>query len=125
LLVAEIESLLGAHDQAGSFIEGLPDVTTTSARDEQGPDKMIGRLVGAYELVREIGRGGMGSVYLASRADEQFRKLVAVKLIKADLDNESITRRFRNERQILASLDHPNIARLLDGGSTEDVLHTL
>ena len=120
LLVAEIESLLGAHDQAGSFIEGLPDVSTSASRDEQGPDKMIGRLVGAYELVREIGRGGMGSVYLATRADEQFRKLVAVKLIKADLDNESITRRFRNERQILASLDHPNIGRLLDGGATED-----
>jgi eukaryotic-like serine/threonine-protein kinase len=120
LLVAEIESLLGAHDQAGPFIEGLPDVTTTSAHDNEGPDKMIGRLLGAYELVREIGRGGMGSVYLATRADEQFRKLVAVKLIKADLDNESITRRFRNERQILASLDHPNIARLLDGGTTEE-----
>src|SRR5882724_3156943 len=82
LLVAEVESLLGAHEQAGSFIEGLPDVTTTSGRDSQVSDKMIGRLVGAYELVQEIGRGGMGSVYLATRADQQFRKLVAVKLIK-------------------------------------------
>src|SRR5437773_7285872 len=79
LLVAEIESLLGAHDQAGPFIEGLPGVTTT---DNQGPDKMIGRLVGAYELVREIGRGGMGEVYLAERADGQYRKKVAIKLIK-------------------------------------------
>lgn len=118
-LALEIEALLSAHDQASSFIEGLPDNTITSAPDNLAPDKMIGRPVGAYELVRELGRGGMGAVYLASRADDQFRKLVAVKLINAAFDNESITRRFRNERQILASLDHPNIARLLDGGSTE------
>lgn len=120
LLIAEVVSLLGAHDQAGLFIEGLPEVNITSAGDSQAPDMMIGRLVGAYELVREIGRGGMGSVYLASRADDQFRKLVAVKLINTNFDNESITRRFRNERQILASLDHQNIARLLDGGTTEE-----
>ena len=64
----------------------------------------------------------MGAVYLASRADEQFLKIVALKLIKTGFDHESIIRRFRNERQILASLDHPNIARLLDGGVTTDGL---
>ena len=120
-LASEIESLLGAHDQAGSFIEGLPDESTVTL-DLQPPDTIIGRRIGAYEVIREIGRGGMGAVYLASRADEQFRKLVAIKLIKTGFDHESIIRRFRNERQILASLDHPNIARLLDGGVTTDGL---
>ena len=117
-LVSEIESLLVAHDKAGSFIEGLADSTAAAALEDR--DRMIGRLVGAYELVRELGRGGMGSVYLATRADDEFRKLVAVKLINAEVNNKSIIRRFRNERQILAALDHPNIARLLDGGTTED-----
>jgi len=118
-LVAEIESLLGAYDQAGSFIEDLPEQTAATESDCD-IDRMIGRKIGAYELVRELGRGGMGSVYLASRADDEFRKFVAVKLINSNLDNESINRRFRNERQILASLEHPNIARLLDGGTTEE-----
>ncbi|HET8675622.1 MAG TPA: protein kinase [Blastocatellia bacterium] len=121
-LALEIESLLGAHDQAGSFIEGLPNESTTLTLDAQPPDTIIGRRIGAYEVIQEIGRGGMGAVYLASRADEQFHKLVAIKLIKTGFDHESIIRRFRNERQILASLDHPNIARLLDGGVATDGL---
>lgn len=74
LLAAEIESLLSAHDQAGSFIESLPEETKALPGDDT-PDKMIGLRIGAYELVRVIGRGGMGSVYLASRADEQFAGL--------------------------------------------------
>ena len=81
---------------------------------------MIGRRVGAYELKREIGRGGMGAVYLAVRADSAFQKSVAIKLVKRGMDTDFILRRFRNERQILASLDHPNIGRLLDGGTTDD-----
>jgi eukaryotic-like serine/threonine-protein kinase len=118
-LISEIQSLLGAYDQAGSFIEDLPRPTAAPETDHD-IDRMIGRKIGAYELVLELGRGGMGSVYLASRADDEFRKFVAVKLINSNSDNESINRRFRNERQILASLEHPNIARLLDGGTTED-----
>jgi serine/threonine protein kinase len=73
-------------------------------------------------LLREIGRGGMGAVYLAERADGQFDKRVAIKLIKRGMDTEAIVRRFHYERQILASLNHPNIARLFDGGTTEDGL---
>lgn len=118
ILIAEIESLLRAYDEAGSFIEDSPQ--HAAPENDRDIDRMIGRKIGAYELVRELGRGGMGSVYLASRADDEFRKLVAVKLINSNFDNESIIRRFRNERQILASLEHPNIARLLDGGTTED-----
>ncbi|MCA1585767.1 MAG: protein kinase [Acidobacteria bacterium] len=70
--------------------------------------------------MREIGRGGMGAVYLASRADEAFERRVALKILKRGMDTDNIVRRFRNERQILAGLDHPNIAVLLDGGTTSD-----
>ena len=78
--------------------------------------------IGNYHIVREIGRGGMGAVYLAQRADEQYEKLVAIKLIKRGMDTDSVLRHFRNERQILANFDHPNIARLFDGGTSEDGL---
>ncbi|MCA1558022.1 MAG: protein kinase, partial [Acidobacteria bacterium] len=81
-------------------------------------DPMIGSRIGAYQIEREIGRGGMGAVYLAERADNAFRKRVAIKLVKRGMDTDYILRRFRHERQILAALDHPNIARLLDGGAT-------
>jgi tetratricopeptide (TPR) repeat protein/tRNA A-37 threonylcarbamoyl transferase component Bud32 len=72
--------------------------------------------VGPWRMVRELGHGGMGTVYLAERDDEQFRKQVAVKILRRGIAGEDLTRRFRHERQILASLDHPNIARMLDGG---------
>ena len=85
-------------------------------------DPLINRRLGAYRLVREIGRGGMGAVYLGVRADNEFQKRVAVKLVKRGMDTDFILRRFRRERQILASLDHPYIARLLDGGTTDDGL---
>lgn len=89
--------------------------------DPTAPGK-IGRRLGAYELVRELGRGGMGAVWLARRADQQFEKLVAIKLLKRGTDTDEVLRRFHAERQILARLDHPNIARLLDAGLTEDGL---
>lgn len=81
-----------------------------------------GRRLGAYELVRELGRGGMGTVWLAKRADQQFEKVVAIKLLKRGTDTDEVLRRFHAERRILARLDHPNIARLLDGGTTHDGL---
>src|SRR5215831_6663590 len=79
-----------------------------------------GKELRGYRLIREIGHGGMGSVYLAERADGAYAKQVAVKLVRAGQDNAEIAARFQREREILASLDHPNIARLIDGGSTED-----
>src|SRR5213076_174431 len=79
-------------------------------------------LVGPYRIVRELGRGGMGAVCLAERADQQYQKRVAIKLIKRGMDTDTVLRHFRNERQILASFDHPNIARLFDGGTTKDGL---
>jgi eukaryotic-like serine/threonine-protein kinase len=77
---------------------------------------------GPYKLVREIGRGGMGTVYLGERDDEQYSIDVAVKLVTPGMDTAFVLQRFRRERQILASFDHPHIARLLDGGTTEDGL---
>lgn len=89
-------------------------------------DPNIGRLLGPYQLVRRVGEGGMGSVYAAKRADHQYEKLVAIKILKPNFlssePSETSVRRFRTERQALAGLEHPNIARLLDGGSTEDGL---
>ena len=78
--------------------------------------------VGPYRLIREIGHGGMGTVYLGVRDDDAFQKRVAIKVLKRGMDTEAIVRRFRHERQILAGLEHPNIAGLLDGGTTPDGL---
>ena len=85
-----------------------------------GPPSGVGDRVGAYELLSELGQGGMGMVYLARRADDQFQKKVAIKLIRPGMASEFSLQRFRSERQISASLEHPNIARLLDGGATPD-----
>ena len=83
-------------------------------------DQIDGRRIGVYILVREIGRGGMGAVYQAVRADGEFQQCVAIKLIKRGMDSDAILLRFRQERHILARLDHPAIARLLDGGTTPE-----
>ncbi len=82
----------------------------------------IGRRVGPYRIQKLLGRGGMGAVFLAIRDDDQFRKSVALKLLRFDTGDPAVLARFRNERQILAALDHPNIAALYDGGSTEEGL---
>jgi len=83
---------------------------------------MVGRRIGPYQLLHSIGKGGMGSVYAAARADQEYKKIVAIKLVTSGMGTEDMLRRFRNERQVLAGLDHPYIARLLDGGSTDDGL---
>jgi serine/threonine protein kinase len=74
----------------------------------------VGRRIGQHEIIREIGHGGMGTVYLATRADAQYRQQVAIKLVRQGFDNQFIVSRFVAERQILADLAHPNIARLID-----------
>jgi eukaryotic-like serine/threonine-protein kinase len=116
-LRAEIESLLSSFDGAATFLEDCPaaDLFTQSRA-------MAGRRIGAYRIIRECGHGGMAVVYLAERADDEFRKRVAIKMVKPGANTDEILRRFRNERQALAGLDHPNIVRLLDGGSTEEGL---
>ena len=119
----EVQSLLDSDEQAQSFIEGPAARLAPELLGEAEPDASIaGRHFGPYEVVREIGRGGLGAVYLAVRWDGEYRKEVALKLIRRGLDTDDILRRFRNERQILAQLEHPNIARLIDGGTTDDGL---
>ena len=115
LLLREVESLFFTYDRHENT-----DDSTIDDRDKV--NSLAGRSVGAYKIIREIGRGGMGAVYLAARADQEFDRLVAIKLIQRGLDTKDLVRRFRSERQILAGLDHPNITRLLDGGTTEDGL---
>src|SRR6267143_2250679 len=115
-LYAEVESLLSHYDQC--FLEGCPGSEILSFPS----DDMVGRQIGAYRLIQECGHGGMAVVYLAERADREYRKRVAVKMVKPWANNDEILRRFRNERQTLAALDHPNIVKLLDGGSTEEGL---
>jgi serine/threonine protein kinase/tetratricopeptide (TPR) repeat protein/TolB-like protein len=112
----EVESLLLHHDRADSLLEGPAAMHLFDAH----ASSMTGRRVGAYRITREIGHGGMAVVYLAERDDREFRKRVAIKMLLPGIHSQEILHRFRNERQTLASLDHPNIAKLLDGGSTED-----
>ncbi len=109
-------------DEAESFIEAPALTRVSHLVTEEKMPSYIGRQIGSYKIEREIGKGGMGAVYLASRADQEFDKKVAVKLIKRGFDTDEIIGRFRHERQILAALEHPFITRLIDGGSTDDGL---
>jgi serine/threonine-protein kinase len=117
----EVESLLTADESAGDeFMKRSPDPGEIEAPDRGA--SLVGDRVDRYRVLRKIGEGGMSEVYLAVRADDEYQKRVALKVIRHGLDREDILRRFRTERQILAGLDHPNIAKLLDGGTTDDGL---
>ena len=119
-LRAEVESLL-AHEAASQ--EGLGRVVAEAAAScasEAEPNPDIGLRVGRFQIVRELARGGMGVVYLGVRTDSDYAQVVAIKLIRSGLRSDRFVRRFRAERQFLASLHHPNIAMILDGGSTPD-----
>lgn len=122
-LRSEVESLLDCEEKTDGFL-AAPAVRFAADLfdEEEAADALIGQTVGNYQIAREIGRGGMGTVYLAVRDDDVYQRQVAIKLIKRGMDTEFVLRRFRQERQILASLDHPNIAGLLDGGTTSDGL---
>ena len=114
----EVELLLAAHDQTDSPL----DVPAAAHLARLIPDPMRGRHIGPYRVLRELGRGGMGVVYLAERDDGQFRRRVAVKVLRASQDADELHQRFVAERQILASLNHPHIAQLLDGGVSDGQL---
>ena len=122
----EVESLLAADEAAADFLE-KPAAPAHVGKllehpEVQTGDRLTQSHVGPYRLLRELGEGGMSRVYLAVRDDDQFKKLVAIKVIRDGPHSSELNSRFRTERQILASLDHANIARILDGGSTEDGL---
>ena len=117
----EVEQLLDNVDDARRYLATPPSTAAAAAIAEARAthDFEAGRRIGAYSLVREIGRGGMSRVFLARRADGEFEQDVALKLLRPGLDTEVDRARFRAERQILASLNHPNIGRLFDGGIAE------
>ena len=121
-LRAELESLLVSDRKNGEAISrGVgAEAALLFGSDAAGREPHTGDRLGAYRVLREIGRGGMGAVYLATRDDDQYRKQVAIKVVKRGMDTVDVLGRFRHERQILANLDHPYIARLLDGGTTPD-----
>ena len=133
----EVEALLHSHNESGDFLDSpvvqLADfiaadsvLAETLEHGASGKglartgDNLQGYRVGPYEFERCIGRGGMGSVWLATRSDREYKKKVAVKVVRHGMDSQEILRRFRMERQMLANLEHPNIARLIDGGSTPE-----
>jgi serine/threonine protein kinase len=114
----EVSSLLESYRETGGVLDAPAAAAFAEARARVDP--LVGREIGSYKIIRQIGRGGMGSVYLAERSDDQFRRRVAVKAMNPELVDAETLRRFHNERQTLAALDHPNIIKLLDGGTTED-----
>ncbi len=113
----EVEALLASNDDMSDTFLETPVLPRAA---DGGPPEQDH--FGAYRIKEEIGRGGMGRVYLAVRDDDEYEQEVAIKILKRGLDTEEVVRRFRDERQILARLDHPYIAKLLDGGTTSDDL---
>jgi tRNA A-37 threonylcarbamoyl transferase component Bud32/tetratricopeptide (TPR) repeat protein len=119
-LRAQVESLL-AHAGGGTgTLESL--VSEAAKKLPASRDKYVDSKIGPYRILHRLDEGGMGVVYLAERSDEHYQQTVAIKLVKSGMDSREIVNRFRAERQILANLTHPNIAAILDGGSTEDDL---
>lgn len=122
-----IRAACDSEQLASSYVEDGQSRQEWFAGSDPGLDQAAaessdpaGRIIGPYRLVRSLGQGGMGEVFLAERADDQFRQQVAIKLVRRGLLSRHVQGRLRQERQILASLDHPNIARLYDGGTTDD-----
>ena len=120
----EVESLLAFEEETEDFMSLSASVFSKDffSKDEQVTNSLIGQRIGNYEIVAELGFGGMGAVYLATRADGKFSQRVAVKMLKRELNTEKIRRNFKREKEILATLAHPNIAALLDAGTTDDAV---
>jgi non-specific serine/threonine protein kinase/serine/threonine-protein kinase len=116
-LLADVAALLESHESNASV-----STIDTPPSTQKVADGWNGRRIGPFRILHRIGSGGMGDVYLALRADDAFNQRVAIKLVKTDVNTQEILHRFRHERQILAALDHPHIARLMDGGTTEEGL---
>jgi hypothetical protein len=119
----EVESLIECEPETDGFLASPAIAFSTDFFDEdETPDALLDQQIGNYRIARELERGGMGAVYLAEQTAGRFAQRVAVKLLKRELNTADIRRRFRHERQILAALAHPNIARLPDAGTTADGL---
>ena len=124
--ISDVDTLLSQHETSENVQQlHQPETDLNSCNDlgaEEHVDPLIGRRLGAYRIEREVARGGMGTVYEALRVDNEFTKRVAIKVVKRGMDTDFVLRRFRKERQILAALNHANIASLVDGGTTDDGL---
>ena len=120
-LRCEVESLLAAARDA-TFTKESGFADAIRILEQREAKRTEGRRIGAYRILREIGHGGMGNVYQGARADDVFQKFVAIKIIRRGFDSDALVQRFHEERRILARLEHPNIARLLDGGTSDDGL---
>jgi len=120
VLRRELESLLAASDLSDTPLDSHPSEQLLDALGNTSSPAWVGRRVGAYRLVALIARGGMGEVYRGERADGQYEQQVAVKLVRESLDREFLRQRFDAERRILATLDHPNLAKMLDAGVADD-----
>jgi serine/threonine protein kinase/formylglycine-generating enzyme required for sulfatase activity len=119
-LAAEVLRLLARDGELGAYLEP-PDNFVEAARELRPQDiALLGSRIGVWRLERKLGSGGMGTVYLARRAEGDFDQRGAVKLLRAGLDSPQVLQRFRRERRLLAQIEHPNVARLLDGGVTEN-----
>src|SRR5579884_3657074 len=112
----QVDALLGKHAQAGSFLESPAPGPVATADPPPGGERP-GTVIGPYKLLEQIGEGGMGAVWMAQQT-EPVKRLVAVKLIKAGMDSRQVIARFQQERQALALMDHPHIAKVLDAGAT-------
>ncbi|WKB55863.1 serine/threonine-protein kinase [Eleftheria terrae] len=121
-LQEELLSLLAAEAEGGHAIDTMPAALALDALAGLGSLRWTGRRLGPYRIVAPLGQGGMGQVYRAERVDGQYEQAVAVKVMRPDLPPQALLERFRAERQILAGLDHPNLAKLLDGGVSDDGL---
>ena len=119
-LLAEVARMLRAHRDAGAFLESPPTPGAAAADDRRGPPAPS--RVGPYRILRELGRGGMARVFLAEQEGGGFRREVAIKLMRRGIADDLFLQRFDTERQILAELEHPGIARLYEGGATDDGL---
>ncbi len=135
-LRGEVEKLIARYETEDEFLESpvwtdsdilqatlknkIADSLDREILPPRHKESFIGRQIKVYQLVEELGRGGMGVVYRAERNDGEFRQQVAIKLIKRGMDSDFIVKKFRHERQILANFNHPYIARLLDGGTTDE-----
>ena len=116
----EVKSLLAFETEAEDLMHLSAVEFSKDFFDEDEKNVLIGQNFGVYKVVGELGYGGMGAVYLAERSDGKFNQKVALKLLKREMNTAALRRRFQQEREILASLEHPNIARLLDAGTTDD-----
>ncbi len=120
-LRSDIAPLLASEERLkDQFLEGAGLAAVAAAVISPDENFWVGRRVGPYQVVEQIGMGGMGEVYRAFRADDQYKKVVALKFVRAGQYSNEVLTRFKNERQILAGLDHPNLAKLLDGGTSEE-----